>query len=71
MPFQTNLNKDDETSTLDAAELDFLKKAERRDKNRKIRELILSMYNDHVKYPQLRLPKMQADNLIRLMELTK
>ncbi len=36
-----------------------------------IRLLIEAMYNDHCKYPQLRLPDMQADRLMNLMSLRK
>ena len=37
----------------------------------KIRDLIHGMYSDHVKYPQLKLPEMQAVRLNELLTLVK
>ena len=37
----------------------------------KIRDLINGMYNDHVKYPQLKLPEMQAARLNELLTLVR
>jgi hypothetical protein len=39
--------------------------------SRLIKELIIKMYEDHLQYPQLKLPKMQADRLMELMDLVK
>lgn len=50
----------------------FLKELNKKEaKSNKIKDLIWGMYNDHVNYPQLKLPKMQADRLNQLLKLIK